>query len=125
MANMFEQANSNLVAGKKKTETAKEPVVEPKKPEAEKPKKEKNASAERKTQIKEGGQTPLARRLPKLPGFRNVNQIKYTPVNVSRLEDKYKSGETVDVDTLLKYGIINSDKRWRKSFTCWDHSRKR
>lgn len=54
MANMFEQANSNLVAGKKKTETAKEPVVEPKKPEAEKPKKEKNASAERKTQLKEG-----------------------------------------------------------------------
>lgn len=25
----------------------------------------------------EGGQTPLARRLPKLPGFRNINRVEY------------------------------------------------
>ena len=36
----------------------------------------------------EGGQTPLAMRLPKLPGFRNINRVEYLPVNVSRLEDK-------------------------------------
>lgn len=34
----------------------------------------------------EGGQTPLARRLPKLPGFRNFNRVEYLPVNVSRLD---------------------------------------
>lgn len=56
----------------------------------------------------EGGQTPLARRLPKLPGFRNVNRVEYVPVNVSRLEAKYKAGETVDVDSLKKNGIIHS-----------------
>ena len=56
----------------------------------------------------EGGQTPLARRLPKLPGFRNFNQVTYVPVNVSRLEAKYKSGETVDIDSLVKYGIIKN-----------------
>lgn len=56
----------------------------------------------------EGGQTPLARRLPKLPGFNNVNRVEYTPVNVSRLEAKYKAGETVDVDSLKKYGIIKN-----------------
>lgn len=56
----------------------------------------------------EGGQTPLARRLPKLPGFKNINRVEYVPVNVSRLEEKYKSGETVDVDTLKKYGIIKN-----------------
>ena len=56
----------------------------------------------------EGGQTPLARRLPKLPGFNNVNRVEYVPVNVSRLEAKYKSGETVDVDSLKKHGIIHS-----------------
>ena len=54
----------------------------------------------------EGGQTPLARRLPKLPGFRNINRTEYVPVNVSRLEAKYKTGETVDLDSLKKYGII-------------------
>ena len=38
----------------------------------------------------EGGQTPLARRLPKLPGFRNFNRVEYLPVNVSRLEEKFR-----------------------------------
>ena len=56
----------------------------------------------------EGGQTPLARRLPKLPGFNNINRIEYVPVNVSRLEAKYKTGEVVDVDSLKKYGIIKT-----------------
>lgn len=54
----------------------------------------------------EGGQTPLARRLPKLPGFNNFNRCEYVPVNVSRLEQKYKAGETVDLDSLVKYGIV-------------------
>lgn len=54
----------------------------------------------------EGGQTPLARRLPKLPGFRNINRIEYTPVNVSRLELKFEAGETVDGESLVAKGII-------------------
>ena len=53
----------------------------------------------------EGGQTPLARRLPKLPGFRNPNRVEYIAVNVSRLEAKFEAGETVDADTLLAKGI--------------------
>ena len=44
----------------------------------------------------EGGQTPLARRLPKLPGFRNFNRVEYLPVNVSRLEEKFEAGDVVD-----------------------------
>ena len=54
----------------------------------------------------EGGQTPLAMRLPKLPGFRNVNRLEYIPVNVSRLQDKFKAGDTVDAKTLVEKGII-------------------
>ncbi len=54
----------------------------------------------------EGGQTPLARRLPKLPGFRNINRVEYVPVNVSRLEDKFEAGEVVDGDSLKAKGII-------------------
>ena len=37
----------------------------------------------------EGGQTPLARRLPKLPGFRNINRVEYVPVNVKTLEEMF------------------------------------
>ena len=44
----------------------------------------------------EGGQTPLARRLPKLPGFTNINRVEYLPVNVSRLEEKFEEGAVVD-----------------------------
>lgn len=54
----------------------------------------------------EGGQTPLARRLPKLPGFRNPNRVEYIPVNVSRLEEKFEAGEVVDGDSLKAKGII-------------------
>lgn len=54
----------------------------------------------------EGGQTPLAMRLPKLPGFRNVNRKEYVPVNVGRLEEKFSDGDTVDGDTLVEKGII-------------------
>ena len=54
----------------------------------------------------EGGQTPLARRLPKLPGFRNPNRVEYIAVNVSRLEDKFETGETVDGESLKAKGII-------------------
>jgi len=54
----------------------------------------------------EGGQTPLARRLPKLPGFRNINRVEFVPVNVSRLELAYADGDVVDGDSLVAKGII-------------------
>lgn len=57
----------------------------------------------------EGGQTPLAMRLPKLPGFRNINRKEYVPVNVSRIEEKYESGETVDAASLVEKGIIKHE----------------
>ncbi len=54
----------------------------------------------------EGGQTPLARRLPKLPGFRNPNRVEYKAVNVSRLDAKFESGDVVDGESLKAKGII-------------------
>ena len=54
----------------------------------------------------EGGQTPLAMRLPKLPGFRNINRVEYFPVNVKRLEAKFEAGDVVDADSLVAKGII-------------------
>lgn len=56
----------------------------------------------------EGGQTPLVRRLPKLPGFRNFNRVEYVPVNVSRLDAKFNAGDLVDADTLYAAGIIKN-----------------
>ena len=57
----------------------------------------------------EGGQQPLAMRLPKLPGFTNHTRVEYAPVNVSRLEILYADGETVDAETLKAKGVIKHD----------------
>ena len=57
----------------------------------------------------EGGQTPLARRLPKLPGFTNINRVEYKAVNVGRLERKFEAGEVVDGASLKAKGIIKKE----------------
>ena len=57
----------------------------------------------------EGGQTPLARRLPKLPGFKNFNRVEYVPVNVGRLEAKFEAGDVVDGASLKEKGIIKRE----------------
>ncbi|MBR3327413.1 MAG: 50S ribosomal protein L15 [Atopobiaceae bacterium] len=54
----------------------------------------------------EGGQQPLAMRLPKLPGFINHGRVEYVPVNVSRLEGLFENGDVVDCDTLVAKGVI-------------------
>lgn len=56
----------------------------------------------------EGGQNPLAMRLPKLPGFKNRNRVEYAVVNVSRLDGLYEKGAVVDVDSLFDKGVIKS-----------------
>ena len=61
----------------------------------------------------EGGQTPLARRLPKLPGFRNFNRVEYVPVNVSRLDAKFNAGDLVDADTLYAAGSRHHQEHYR------------
>ena len=56
----------------------------------------------------EGGQQPLTMRLPKLPGFRNINRVEYAPVNVSRLDGLFTDDDVVDAETLVAKGVIKS-----------------
>jgi len=56
----------------------------------------------------EGGQNPLAMRLPKLPGFKNRFRTEYAIVNVSRLEEKFSAKDTVDIDALFDAGLVKS-----------------
>lgn len=56
----------------------------------------------------EGGQNPLAMRLPKLPGFKNRFRVEYAVVNVERLDGLFGSGDTVDIDSLFAKGVIRS-----------------
>jgi large subunit ribosomal protein L15 len=56
----------------------------------------------------EGGQNPLAMRLPKLPGFTNRWRQEYDVVNVARLEGLFADGDTVDVESLKTKGVVKS-----------------
>ncbi len=53
----------------------------------------------------EGGQTPIYRRIPKLPGFRNPFKKVYLLVNVDQL-NVFDKGSVVDPQTLQQAGII-------------------
>jgi len=57
----------------------------------------------------EGGQMPLYRRVPKLKHFPVVNPREYTLLNVGRLSG-LKAGSTVDLDSLVKQGILTGDR---------------
>ena len=56
----------------------------------------------------EGGQMPLARRIPKR-GFNNIFAKPLTSVNVAAL-DKFENGAVVDAQALLDAGIISKCK---------------
>ena len=56
----------------------------------------------------EGGQMPLARRIPKR-GFNNIFAKPLTSVNVAAL-DKFEDGAVVDAQALLDAGIISKCK---------------
>jgi len=58
----------------------------------------------------EGGQSPLARRMPKR-GFTNRNKLQYAEINLSDLQaafdsKKLSASKTVDLATLLEAGVL-------------------
>lgn len=56
----------------------------------------------------EGGQMPLARRLPKR-GFKNIFGTTYAPVNVSAL-NRFEDGTEVTTELLLASGVVTREK---------------
>ena len=57
----------------------------------------------------EGGQMPLYRRVPKLKHFEIINQKSFSIVNLSKLSD-YKDNEIVNLDSLVKKGLLFKPK---------------
>lgn len=52
----------------------------------------------------EGGQMPLARRLPK-HGFKNPNRVEFQVVNVGELAARFEAGAVVDHEALQAVGL--------------------
>ena len=57
----------------------------------------------------EGGQMPLYRRVPKLKHFPIVNKKNFTVLNISSL-NAFKDGTVVNLDLLVKEGILTKPK---------------
>jgi large subunit ribosomal protein L15 len=53
----------------------------------------------------EGGQLPLAQRIPKLKGFKNPFRIEYAVVNLDALQEF--DGDEVTPETLRKKGLVH------------------
>ena len=54
----------------------------------------------------EGGQMPLQRRIPKLPGFTPRNRTEYATVNVGRIDATFDDGAEVTPAALRERGLI-------------------
>ena len=53
----------------------------------------------------EGGQMPLARRLPKR-GFTPRSRVEYAIVNIGQLEEGFDANTEIDIDVLRAHGMI-------------------
>ena len=54
----------------------------------------------------EGGQLPIQRRLPKLPGFTPRNRVELSTVNLSRMAGTFADGDEVTPDVLRARGLV-------------------
>lgn len=54
----------------------------------------------------EGGNVPFFRRIPKYKGFNKADKQIYTAVNINILNDNYKSGESVTMESLKEKALI-------------------
>jgi large subunit ribosomal protein L15 len=59
----------------------------------------------------EGGQMPLSRRVPKLPGFTNPNRVAYAVVNVETLGKVFEADDEVTPSTLLAHGLVRKGRK--------------
>jgi large subunit ribosomal protein L15 len=53
----------------------------------------------------EGGQTPLHKRVPKR-GFRSVNRVVYSVVNVKTLDKYFSEGQEITPELLYEKGLV-------------------
>ena len=58
----------------------------------------------------EGGQMPLAQRLPKLGGFKNPFKIEYAIVNLSKLS-RFKDGASLDQAAFVEAGLADAGQK--------------
>jgi large subunit ribosomal protein L15 len=54
----------------------------------------------------EGGNVPFFRRMPKKKGFNQTNKVEATAINLDILNENFKSGEVVSIESLKEKALI-------------------
>jgi len=54
----------------------------------------------------EGGNVPFFRRMPKMSGFKRAKKVNATAINLDILQENYKSGEEVSLESLKEKALI-------------------
>ncbi len=67
---------------------------------------QKSRSGHKSTVFFEGGNVPFFRRIPKYRGFKRPYKTHFEPVNISVLEEEFKAGETVSLESLKGKGLV-------------------
>lgn len=73
---------------------------------------DKSRSGRKKKRNFEGGQMPIQMRLPKI-GFKNINRVTFTPINLERLEliaSKYNI-EVITPEELVAKGVVSKNDK--------------
>lgn len=58
----------------------------------------------------EGGQTSFLMKIPKLKGFRAINKVVMTPINLDDLSERFDDGATVGMKELTLAGLVSNAK---------------
>ncbi len=66
---------------------------------------QKSRSGHKSTVFFEGGNRPFYSRIPKYKGFKS-RADKFHPVNLNIIEDEFKAGELVNLETLKEKGLV-------------------
>jgi len=67
---------------------------------------QKSRSGHKSMALFEGGNLPFYKKTPKYRGFKKPNQVKYQAVNVSVLEENFKAGDEITLESLTKKNLI-------------------
>jgi len=73
---------------------------------------QKSRSGAKKDPLFEGGRTSLIDRLKKIRGFKSVHPKKIN-INLDDLEKNFKNGDTVSVESLIKFNLIKKSEAKR------------
>ena len=57
----------------------------------------------------EGGQSGILAHMPKKRGFKNPNRVEAQIINLADLNETFKDGDLVNLDSLLKSKLINKN----------------